>query len=223
MAGATVEISAQAMERWRSMPDDAFPDFREARSGPARRLAEMPRSGTGVWIICSPCNSRRWVGGKELCQRWPAWLLRSQLAWAEALRCEDCGAKRFAVHPAADPGANGFQTSTQDTAPVIAARRLSAWLTGTRVSWEEVAEHLSSMPTRAERAALQRRLALSERKPPANPHQRLACLCRLRPVRCSAESGCRAGRPDCRREGQPVGGQTAVPMRRLPWPSDLLS
>lgn len=117
-------------------------------------MGELPRAGSGLWVLCCSCWVQRWIGGEDICRRWPNWLLRSQMAWALALRCQECGARRFAIHGAADPDAGGFQHGPQDTAPIVSARRLAAWLGGTGVALDEIADHLWCMPNRAERAAL---------------------------------------------------------------------
>lgn len=137
---------------WAAWSDDLFPDFRMGLGGVL--MAELPRAGAGLHILCCQCWTERWVGGLEICRQWPDWLLRSQMDWARSLRCQVCGARRFALHSTADPGAGGFQSSTHDTVAVVSARRLKAWLDGTGVSLDDVADHLWNMPTFAERRAL---------------------------------------------------------------------
>lgn len=133
-------------------PDACFPDFRTASGGVL--MAELPRAGAGLHILCCSCWAQRWVGGRDICRQWPEWLLRPQMDWAKSLHCQLCGARRFSIHPADDPGAGGFLTSTQDTAAVVSARRLSAWLEGTGVSLDDIVDHLWCMPIAAEHRAL---------------------------------------------------------------------
>ncbi|KQY96392.1 hypothetical protein [Brevundimonas sp. Root1423] len=144
-------ITDRSKARWQAMSDDAFPDFRDGTSGV---MGDLPVSGAGLWVLCCGCWHERWVGGQEICRRWPRGLLAPQIEWARALRCQDCGASRYALHKVIDPGASGFSASEWDTKPIMAARRLSAWLAGTGVTLGDVADHLRGLPNKGERAAL---------------------------------------------------------------------
>lgn len=110
-------------------------------------LGEIPKSGNGLWILCCQCWVQRWVGGQEICEKWPRWLLQPGTRWASALRCDACSGRRVALMCEFDPGGSGFVASTQDTAPIIAARRLAAWLKDGPVSVYDVAPHLFHMPS----------------------------------------------------------------------------
>lgn len=144
----TFVLTEASRARWSAWPDDRFPDFRTAEGGVL--MAELPRAGAGLHTLCCNCWNARWVGGREICRQWPEWLMRPQMDWARFLHCQHCGGRRFALHPADDPGAGGFQISTQDTAAVVSARRLSAWLEGTGMALEEIAGRLWYMPNKAE-------------------------------------------------------------------------
>lgn len=148
----TFVLTDASRARWSARPDDLFPDFREAAGGAL--MADLPRAGAGLHILCCGCWAERWVGGREICRRWPDWLLRTQMDWARSLNCQHCGARRFAFQAVNDPGAGGFQTSTQDSAAVISARRLAVWLEGTHVSLDDIVGRLWNMPTAAERRSL---------------------------------------------------------------------
>lgn len=142
----TWEMDDAVRARLTAWPDDRFPDFRESEGGAL--LVELPKCGNGLHVLCCGCWKDRWIGGEEICRRWPAWLLRSQLDWARALRCDACGARRVALHAAVDPGAAGFQNGPEDTAPIVCARRMTAWLGASGVSLDEVIDHLADMPTK---------------------------------------------------------------------------
>lgn len=144
-------INEQSKARWQAMSDGAFPDFREGVGGV---MGDLPVSGSGLWVLCCGCWQEQWLGGEEICRRWPRSLLAPQIEWARALRCQDCGASRFSIHKALDGGAVGFTKSEWDTKPLMAARRLSAWLAGTGITLQDVGEHLRGLPNKGERAAI---------------------------------------------------------------------
>lgn len=129
--------------------DDLFPDWMGvwADGDDSEPLGELPKAGNGLWILCVTCWVQRWVGGQEMCEKWPEWLARPGTLWARALRCEHCHKRRFLFMCETDPGAAGFNRSPADTAPIIFARRLTAWLSGGPVSLDDLSPYLANMPT----------------------------------------------------------------------------
>lgn len=139
--------------RWAAIEDDLFPDWMGIWADPedgddATPLAELPLSGNGLWILCTRCWVQRWVGGWEICHRWPTWLGQAGVRWARALRCDACDGRRFALMCEPDPEATGFRASTMEDELTIAARRMAAWLEGGPVTIGDLAPHLPELRSR---------------------------------------------------------------------------
>lgn len=119
---------------WTALPDDHFPKLGGLK--PEGALGDIPLAGQGLWVMCVGCWKARWMCGEAICRTWPALLDHTLMSWGRSLRCQECGAKRFAAHPEADPAADAFMGEDRETAPQRARRRMSAWLAGTGVDLE---------------------------------------------------------------------------------------
>ena len=143
------QMSEAQRADWAKRGDRMFPDVRGTWTSDRTLLAELPKAGTGLWVLCCGCWDQRWIGGRDICRRWPDWLMRPGVAWANALRCR-CGARRFRFMAERDPEAAGFIGAVADDPTLAFARRLKAWLTPDGPSLDDLAPRLAAMPTLAQ-------------------------------------------------------------------------
>lgn len=119
-------------------------------------LIDLPHRGNRLAIECRECGRQALISGQEICLRFTSALARPIEEWAMSLSCGACRSRWILVACEADPDAQGFQTSTQDTGQVIWARRLSAYLAGVGKDIEAYRGVLRELPTKAEMADLKR-------------------------------------------------------------------
>lgn len=117
-------------------------------------LIDLPHRGNRLFIRCRHCGHLVHISGREICLRFTSVLAWPVEDWAASLNCGQCGSRWVLVAGEADPDAQGFQTSTQDTGQVIWARRLSAYLAGAGTDIEAFRGVLRGLPTKHELAAL---------------------------------------------------------------------
>lgn len=97
-------------------------------TGVGGRMIDLPHRGNLLVLKCRDCEREVQVSGREIVTRFTSALRAPVEEWAATLSCGACRSRWIMVYSLRDPGADGFQLSTQDDGRVIWARRLNTWL-----------------------------------------------------------------------------------------------
>ena len=92
------------------------------------RMIDLPHRGNMLVVSCRACGHTVRLTGREITVRFTKWLSAPVAEWASTLFCSLCRSSSVLVSSEADNSAQGFQTSTQETGPVIWCRRLNTYL-----------------------------------------------------------------------------------------------
>lgn len=140
--------SVSAAEVYGGWPDDRFPFMSGVRATEGL-LIELPYRGNQLHIRCLACGRDGYLTGRRLAVDFTAHLAFPVGRFISALRCSACQGRRLLVHPQRDPGASGFQRSTQDNAWTIFTRRLNTWLAQAGTDIWAFGDILQDVPSRA--------------------------------------------------------------------------
>lgn len=133
-------------------------DRRPYLCGTGGRMIELPHRGNQLVVKCRDCGRQAHISGRTIVSRFTRWLRAPVADWASTLSCSACGSRWIMVSAERDPGADGFQLSTQDDGRIIWARRLNMWLADVDDDVWSYADVLEDHPISAEleRAGLKR-------------------------------------------------------------------
>lgn len=138
-------------------------------TGTGGRMIDLPHRGSQLVLNCRDCDRAVRISGREIVTRFTGALRVPVGEWAAGLSCSACRSRWIMVYAMRDPGADGFQLSTQDDGRIIWARRLNTWLAEVGDDVWSYADVLSDHPISAEleRAGLRRYAGRTPHSPPS--------------------------------------------------------